>query len=941
MLSAVEKNTHRKRLPKVYFRSLNQWRSLLSPLSLFLFIASVPVIALANSTQELSRLTSLSNISEDEQGYIWLTGQFGLTRYDGNKLLNFSSNSTWNVPFIWTHDIEVNGSNLLITTESHYAWIFDTQTGQAQKLPVETEDDTIYSATYFDGKYYLYTIYPKNIYVFDPALSATRVLAENIEVNDFVRTNNKLYAFNSDTVFEITDSGLEVFFSGEISSVIARENLLIIATQQKIIYQNDNHPPITLAIDKLVSTMTFENGSDSFYVIFEGNEIAKYDAQLNELAHGYTATSKAKTTAALHDRSQTLWLKSSQGIIRVSASQKVNHERNYDVAINAINVVNYQGQIVIGSYGEGLDSLSQDSNISPLINNQFSKSGLMITDLLAVDDDLYITTFDGLWKFNQPTNTLSRLDFDANGSILLSLRLDNNILYVGTDSEGFYAYDLRTNSVNYRISIDSTLNSFEIIDILPLNRNIWLATADGLEIYNTITNKSMAIELTGHSKAMSLVLADEKIFVSTNGDGIYVLNQRQELLSHFAAGVNFSRMAMIDGKIWAPSKAGLYVVDPESHQISIIPGTEIYSFTSTPVLFNDAIFIGHYGGVLEVPLEKESYYNAPVVISDTMVSGQRFINFKDIDDLSSNDVITLNLAVLDYRSGVDKKFQYKINQGVWTDISGNQITLTGLSSGEYDIEIKGTNSLGQWSNQRAFAKVSVAYPWYWTTQIRIVYVVTLICLALLVAWLLYLRANSINKIHQLLESEVKNKGKKALSISRNLHLINTLLEKNNLDEAKQVIVQSIETLESNNAQKEPSSLFGNNLSVALPYLGEYLYQKYHIKVVSKIDVDESSLDYELQANIYKIIYESVTSAILNSESRVFEIHIQEFKSKLWLTINDNENSFAHFNNSITFDMAMYYVRKIAEKYNASVNTFDAQDDKGSQLVVSFPLMNLT
>ena len=37
---------------------------------------------------------------------------------------------------------------------------------------------------------------------------------------------------------------------------------------------------------------------------------------------------------------------------------------------------------------------------------------------------------------------------------------------------------------------------------------------------------------------------------------------------------------------------------------------------------------------------------------------------------------------------------------------------------------------------------------------------------------------------------------------------------------------------------------------------------------------------------------------------------------------------------------MYYIRQIAQKYKASVNTFDEQD-KGSQLVISIPLMNIS
>ena len=91
--------------------------------------------------------------------------------------------------------------------------------------------------------------------------------------------------------------------------------------------------------------------------------------------------------------------------------------------------------------------------------------------------------------------------------------------------------------------------------------------------------------------------------------------------------------------------------------------------------------------------------------------------------------------------------------------------------------------------------------------------------------------------------------------------------------------------------------------------------------------------------MYRIIYEAITSAILNGEGRNYHVAMQIFKQKLWLTLSDDTKSFVSFNNKIQFDMSIYYVRQIASKYNASVNTFEDKS-QGSQLVISFPLMNV-
>ena len=76
---------------------------------------------------------------------------------------------------------------------------------------------------------------------------------------------------------------------------------------------------------------------------------------------------------------------------------------------------------------------------------------------------------------------------------------------------------------------------------------------------------------------------------------------------------------------------------------------------------------------------------------------------------SNKEMVTLQLASLDYRSNSNKRFKYRMNGGAWNPILGNEITLAGLSSGTYHVEVMGTNSSGQWSNFVAYADIDVAF----------------------------------------------------------------------------------------------------------------------------------------------------------------------------------------------------------------------------------------
>ena len=251
------------------------------------------------------------------------------------------------------------------------------------------------------------------------------------------------------------------------------------------------------------------------------------------------------------------------------------------------------------------------------------------------------------------------------------------------------------------------------------------------------------------SKVISLEISQNKIFASTKGNGIFVFNREGQILDHIGQNINFSYIREIEGKIWAPSAQGIYTLDVASNQLTLIPNTQKYTFASEPIALADRVFVPHYTGILEIPVYEQGHFDANIMISEASVSGLRLLDTQTIKVNSSNDLVTLKLASLDYRPGHEKQFQYRVNNQAWQNVSGTQISLTGLASGNYRISVRGTNSLGQWSTNEAFTHIKVAFPWYWTPKIRIMYAALGFCLVAFVLWLLYLRAQSIKTIHSI------------------------------------------------------------------------------------------------------------------------------------------------------------------------------------------------
>ena len=696
----------------------------------------------------------------------------------------------------------------------------------------------------------------------------------------------------------------------------------------------------------------------SVFSIDKAGKIKKYHIDtLQEMSHRYPNIEPVFIKKLYHDNTGVLWVLSNQGVRQVIPSLVKNRPKLFDVAINDIALTVHQEKLILGSYGKGLATLLPDDNgyFPEKINQNFTTQGRSITDLYSLDNDLYISTFDGVWRFKHSTQSLTRLNFLSEDEIILNMTYKNNLLYLASDGNGVFIYDISSNSLKSHIEGNKLVSS-EVIDVLPLASSIWIATAEGINIVNTKDNSVKKIKSFGENKVIALIEYKDKVFASTTGDGFFVFNKSGELLSRIAKGVSFGYMSLINNELWITSDSGLYRFNLDSYHLTMIADTEQYKFSNKPVLFNGKVYAGHHGGVVEVSLAMEKPLQSKIVISKTIASGKAQLLNNNVALASSNDVVTLELASLDFRPGQTKKFKYQINDGQWNYLNGNQLTLTGLSPGDYHIEIMGTNSLEQWSDYKAYTDISVTYPWYWHPYSQIIYTLLTIVVILLSIWLLYLRNRSISNINYLLDEEINKRGSSTTIIRRKLnkienltnHALNNVEDKetvnsSNIECHQQILTLANDCLKEVNMQHnhiEPSSLSGSSLTVALPYLAKYFHQQYHVLVSLQLDTETDQIDYTIQKAIYRITYQAILTAINNGNGGVFTISMNKSNNKIWLKITNNEKNFAQFSNRINFDMSMYYIRQIANKLNATFHAYNNQEH-GSEIIISIPLIDRT
>jgi AraC family chitin signaling transcriptional activator len=929
----------------------------LNPLLFFILLFSV-LVSSASTAKQTGPFESVANIYaivQDKKDFIWLSGQNGLYRFDGSQIINFSNHEkNWPMPFNWINGLSIKDEQLIIATETKGLWLFNTNTGTTVPIEIKSKPNTFYRAIYHKDSFYAVSMSPQNLYRYEIATGKTTIVLKNIKNTTLLSSENRVYFNDEEKLYYLdsTNHYQKKHYIKEIDeNIIAaaiNDDTLIIASKNNLFKLSDSGGISKEVIHSPVSVIAVSNNNQNIFTVdLSGTVIKREISTLKQQPNTFPTVEKSRYQALLHDSSGVLWLVSNRGVQQLTENTVTNHLTVFDTKYSTIETEFYGDELYIGSYGKGVHILSpfkkHQVNAVKNINKTLSNKALSITDLLTIDNALFIATFDGLWRYNNKSNQTSKVNLTLNNTalnslILLKLVHANNLLYIATDGQGLIIYDVNKKTVIKHIDKTVGLSSGEVIDILPLTSgDIWLATALGIDVIrkntktvNTMTNQTSA-------KFISILQADGKVFATTKGDGIFVYNRQGQLLTHFAKGINFNRMSLIGMYIFASAKPALYKINPENYQISMVTNTEKYSFTDAPLLYNDSILIANNLGILQLPKSTETPFHPKVYISKTTVSGESYLLNKTINIASGNDVITLDLASLDYRPGVTKQYRYTFNGNTWHKISGNQLTLTGLASGNYHIEIIATNSLGQWSNYKAYTEISVDFPWYWTPQIRIVYTVVLFCIVCLGAWLLYLRSKSIRHIHNLLQNDISHYSKTSMQVKRNLTVALALLTENEISKSKYLLQQCVNTLNEQQKSPEPNSLNGNSLTIAIPFLAEYLQSKYQTTLSFQFELNENELEYELRADLYRVVFEAITSAILKGNGRNFKVVIQKFKNKLWLNISDDHQSFINFTSKVNIDLSMYYIRQIAKKHKGSINTFNEQGN-GSQLVLSLPIM---
>lgn len=303
-------------------------------------------------------------------------------------------------------------------------------------------------------------------------------------------------------------------------------------------------------------------------------------------------------------------------------------------------------------------------------------------------------------------------------------------------------------------------------DFIDHSGNLWLATEMGLFLFDK-TRKEFSqtrIEINGamlEDVAFSALHVDQrdstKIWVGTKNKGLFlydvvqekwtVLSQRNGLTNNTIYGIAQDEF----NRTWVSTNAGVFVFNPEEgnwmnfRKENGIQGNEFNS-RSFVQMADGRIYMGGMNGVTgfypsDIHRQEQEF---PIVLKsfsyEVQMGDSTQVNYLvDIETgvkLPYRDARSLGFefAWLYYNQSENHRYAYRLGvEGKWVDLGNqNQLNFYDLGAGEYQLQVKATDWMGNVNQSILAVPFTILAPWYETGWAIAVYVGIGIALMVLV-----------------------------------------------------------------------------------------------------------------------------------------------------------------------------------------------------------------
>lgn len=825
-----------------------------------------------NSSNGLTS-TSITSLSQDKQGYIWIGTTSSVFRYDG---YNFEEVGLWHSEL----RTEISGLGEL----KNQMWIATLTKGL---FIVKGNKEVINLNNRFANL-------PKKIKVLKKEADKLLLISQNNEFyvahNDSVVTKILVDALLPQTNFNdiisidngyaiASDEGLIIFQynrvkykfiqnkSGKTLQVKAvsldKNGNIIFLTSNGSIYKIENY--------NLVEIYNSNNNYSKFSILIDQNNFiwAGFDDGILRIENkkenfiGYAnGLPHQVVTSLFEDREGNIWIGTLNGIAKLNSLAIKNYPSLFPKVTSSIYKILKNGKEISVFSDEGV-SVFNTLN-STYFNYPFNFSNHNnVNDAVELSgNSKLIATNNGLYIWQGNKINLSPLNSQIVSKKILSLaKGSGNKIYIGTDS-GLFIF--QANKLIDYLSVDNVLPSNEINSILVTrSEEVWLGTESGLVKY---ADGNALVLRTGNGLINNYVTSlsedsEGRIWIGTKKGLSSFKNGRfnnfiPKILGNKVDEIN-DVIPVKENQIWIATTRGIFIIKNGVEYSSLTASDGLLSDFITDLEYepqSDVIFVGTNSGLTTIELKylKKSPLSYKIFFTkfSTEKRNYNFDQLKISEDEGSIQIIVSIFSFFDEKK-IIYRYRIKEFEDNWNYLTGsNEIVYKSLPSGNYTLIVQASIDGINWLKNSAELKFEVQsgllknFIFYGSILISLVFITSLI---------VFIRNKIRSKKINVNESETKTETNILSDIQDdNQDTLKKNYELQELEEIKRRLEDKVETLKNVLLEKEQKIEALKNENIKLKRQIEEL----ELSLKSKPDTIEEEPEFVEKSRIEIIVKNS-------------------------------------------------------------------------------------
>ncbi len=683
--------------------------------------------------------TECYNVFQDRKGYIWISTEAGLCRYNGSSLQVFGKSNGLPERGIYAYTEDRHGVLWLVTCRNR---ILMYQDGQLTEAAVSKQYQKVYPRSltysiqeYDEGRLILQNY--SNTYIVDVAKQSLQRIYRKGKQHQFFfeKQEDRLIPVNADYSYnrELRLSGLEMIFMN------GRR-----ADTTKVFLNPPAYRP-----NKFLSCR-----SGGYFFCSFGERLFRFSAGLEV----HMMPQKSSIISLYRDKSNGIWVGMKESGVNYYPSG--NEPGKYISLLNGFSVSGIcedrEGNVWLTTLEKGLWVCKNKRLLSFAGMKGLDRPANMLKTVngavLASIDYGTVRVLSGFTErsFDLPFNPSDKIDDMISSGKDQLLVLKGALTYINARFQksgrpgiqipyiGNRGKLVQTDSSEYYLLGFSTLHKIHhgkarLLFTLPdKGGDLCLISRDSLllgcrkGLFSFTRNDTTLHKIPGVDKTVTRIVkaSDGAVWVATKEEGLYQFVQNK--LKPIGRELGLKTDIFFDiaedrhGNIWLGSNAGMIRLALPLNKQAVkyfnttngLPANEVFRLAAD----SQYIYVSTVEGISRMPLsDTGNIYPPPVYLSAFKVNGKDLGKPAGKRTLAYNENnIELNFDVLSFDLESQAGLWYRINKGAFVTQKGNILKLDNLEQGDYRLEVYGVTADGTKSARPVILSFIVA-PAFWKT----------------------------------------------------------------------------------------------------------------------------------------------------------------------------------------------------------------------------------